>query len=93
MPRLIVQTRDLAAGDLCVHTGERVIARPTAGISTPRGKLDVPLRRDRTAANVSAWGRRSRRGLWATSTCWCRHRPSLTPIAEVFGVDTDQPSE
>jgi hypothetical protein len=58
MPRLIVQTRDLIAGDLCVGSGERVLARPTAGVRTPRAKLDVPLRRERDGRErMATWGR------------------------------------
>lgn len=58
MPRIIVQTRDLAPGDLCVGSGEVVLARPTAGARTPRAKLDVPLRRERDGRErMATWGR------------------------------------
>lgn len=38
-----VQARELQAGDVLIPTGRTVLARPTAGVRTPSGKVELTL--------------------------------------------------
>lgn len=52
-----VETRDLKVGDIMAFTGDTVIAGPTSGISTGRGKMDLIVKTKKGHIVQKSWNK------------------------------------
>lgn len=57
--RLKVQAQDLQFDDVCLGSMTRIIGRPSAGVWTPPGKVDIKVQRLNGTVTYVTWGKRT----------------------------------
>lgn len=58
-----VEAQDLRFDDICTGSMTRIIGRPSAGISTPSGKVDIKVQRRNGKVAYVCWGKRTKIGI------------------------------
>lgn len=61
--RLKVQARDLQPEDVCLGSLTRILGRPSAGVSTPSGKVDIKVQRGNGKVVYVCWNARTEIGI------------------------------